>query len=436
MPGDDDVVNVVPLARGAGWRGELTHGERGPHPTVSNAILIMGNDDRLAGLLAYDEFGHRVVITRTPPRAFEGARDPPGPYPRPSNEADITLVQGYLQRAYSLRVSMQVARQAAETSAELERYHPVTAWLDRLAWDGTPRIATWLHAAFGVPTDAYHEAVGTKFLCAAVRRVRTPGTKFDHVLVLEGDQGKGKSRACEALFSTRWFKDDLSHDLSDKDAQQGMAGRWGIELAELQVLVRSTHQAAKSFISRTVDNFRPSYGRNFVDRPRQCVFIGTTNEKDWLTDTTGNRRYWPISCAKADVDWIEANREQLWAEAVEMETWDTPLWLEDDLVRQTAEVSQESRMAEDVWRQPIAGFVALLVEVTMSDILHLGLTLPRDRQNRASEMRVAAILRSMGWFRHDFRRDGRKQRAWFKPGALLPGTERRVPELPTQDGTD
>ena len=421
--------------RSGAWLGEITRGERGPHPTVSNTMLVLGNDDKLAGLLAYDEFAHQVVITREPPRPYEGANGIPGPYPRALTDSDVTMLQGFVQRAYSMRISSQVARQAAEATAELNRFHPVRDWLNGLEWDKKPRLETWLHTAFGVPLDSYHSAVAVKVLCAAVRRVRSPGTKFDHVLVLEGDQGKGKSRACETLFGARWFKDDLSHDLGDKDAQQGMAGRWGIELAELQVLVRSTSQAAKSFISRQVDHFRPSYGRSFVERPRQCIFIGTTNEKDWLTDTTGNRRYWPIVCTRCDVDWIHDNREQLWAEAAVFEEDDLPLWLEDEAVRKDAEVSQESRMAEDVWHRPIATYVQLMTETTSVEILHTCLVLPRDRQNRASEMRVAAILRALGWLRHDFRRDGRKTRAWFAPGASLPGTGRFVPALAAGDGT-
>ena len=429
-------VKTFPRTRGMAWLGELTRGDKGPHATVSNTIIVLCNDDKLAGLLAYDDFAHAVVTTREPPRAFSGAAQIPGPYPRAATDSDLTMIQGYVQRTYDMRISQPVAQQAAAAAAEMRRMHPVREWLAGLRWDGEHRLETWLSVAFGTPADEYHKAVGTKMLCAAVRRVRRPGVKFDHVPVFEGDQGKGKSRACEALFSTPWFKDDLSHDLGDKDAQQGMAGRWGVELAELQVLVRSTSQAAKSFFSRRVDHFRPSYGRSFVERPRQCIFIGTTNETDYLTDATGNRRYWPIRCTKVDVEWIEENREQLWAEAAALEMGGISIWLDDDTIRVSAEAAQETRMAEDVWGLAVQNYASTRQEIAIPGVLHDGLGLPRDKQNRGAEMRVAGILKGLGWMPYDFREGSKKVRRWFPPGALLPGSrpERRVPSLPEPPG--
>ncbi|MCQ8279882.1 virulence-associated E family protein [Acetobacteraceae bacterium KSS8] len=425
--------NVHPLRpRGMAWLGELSRGEKGPHATVSNTLIVLGNDPELAGLLAYDEFAHSVIISRKPPIPFSGSITAPGPYPRPCNDSDITLIQGYIQRTYDMRISQPVAQQACATAAEMNRVHPVRQYLAGLKWDGLPRLDNWLSVAFGAPEDAYHETIGIKFLVAGIRRIRQPGCKFDHVLVLEGTQGRGKSRSAQALFSPLWFKDDLSHDLGDKDAQQGMAGRWGVELAELQVLVRSTSQAAKSFFSRQVDHFRPSYGRSFVERPRQCIFIGTTNETDYLSDSTGNRRYWPVRCSIADVEWIEQNRDQLWAEAAVREAQGVSLWLDDDAVRQTAETAQESRVAEDTWTQKVEKFLEGKTGVTTADILFTGVGLAVDKMTRASEMRVAAIAKTLGWHKHDYRGDdGKKTRGWFPPGAWLPKTTppRQVPPL-------
>jgi predicted P-loop ATPase len=422
------MTNVTHLRNPNAWMADLTRSEKGGlHATVSNGLILIGNDPALSGLLAYNEFSHQIVVTRAPPTQFAGAAAAPGPYPRPITDSDVTLVQAYLQRAHDLRLSQQSAQQACQTAAEQVRTHPVREWLGRLKWDGIERLGTWLCRAFGAPETDYHADVGTKMLVAAVRRIRHPGCKFDHVPVLEGSQGAGKSRACRLLYGAAWFKDDLAHNLGDKDAQQGLAGAWGIELAELQVLVRSTNQAAKAFFSRQVDHFRPSYGRTFLERPRQCVFIGTTNETDYLTDATGNRRYWPIRCEFVDLSWITENREQLWAEAADLEAGGYPIWLDDDLVQTAAAEVQSSRTAEDVWAQAVVTYTRLRAEVTTADILHDGLGLPRDRQNRGSEMRVAAILRMLGWQRHDFRRGGRKQRSWFAPGAALPGTGRFVP---------
>ena len=380
-------------SRGMAWLGQITRGEKGPHATVSNAVLVLGCDHDLAGTVAYDDFAHRIVIIRAPPLAFVGSAALPGPYPRPITDTDVTLIQGYIQRTYDMRISQQIALQAVIADAELHQIHPVREWLDKLVWDGVPRLETWLHVAFGAPKDSYHEAVGIKTLVAAVRRVRQPGAKFDHVMVLEGKQGRGKSRACAALFGQDWFTDNLSHDLSNKDAQQGMAGKWGLELAELNVLVRSTSQAAKAFFSRQVDYYRPPYGKAFVERPRQCIFIGTTNDADYLTDATGNRRYWPVACERAEVAWIAEVRDQLWAEAAKIEAEGETLWLETEHLQRRATSQQASRLAEDVWTVNVRDWIsrAFKKQVRIANVLHHALGLPAAQQGRAAEMRVAAI---------------------------------------------
>lgn len=435
MPDDMGRIMTFP-GTGQAWMGQITRGENGPHATIANTVLVLGCDSALAGTVAYDEFAHRIVMMKAPPLAFVGAAATPGPYPRAVGDTDITLIQGYIQRTYSMRISQQVAQQGVVADAEGHRVHPVREWLERLVWDGKPRLATWLHFAFGAGKDAYHEAVGTKMLCAAVRRVRQPGCKFDHVVVLEGRQGRGKSRACAALFGMEWFTDNLSHDLAHKDAQQGMAGKWGLELAELNVLVRSTSQAAKAFFSRQVDYFRPPYGKSFVERPRQCVFVGTTNDADYLTDATGNRRYWPVYCEKAEVAWIAEVRDQLWAEAAQIEAEGEPLWLDDETLQTRATVKQDSRVAEDVWTADVRRYLKDNPRsVRVPAILHHALGLPRAQQNRSAEMRVAGILRADGWARHKHRAedDGKPTVSWFAPGEVLPGKGIAVPTVDTSE---
>lgn len=434
----DDFGKIAMFRRpGNAWMGELQRGENGPYATVANTVLILGCDEEIAGTVAYDEFAHRVVITKPPPVPFIGAVQAAGPYPRSVADTDVTLLQGYVQRTYAMRISQAIAQQAVLTAAEIHRVHPVREWLEGLRWDGVRRVDNWLCHAFGTPQNAYHRAVGAKVLAAAVRRVRQPGCKFDHVMVLEGKQGRGKSRACAALFGQDWFTDNLSHDLASKDAQQGMAGKWGIELAELNVLVRSTSQAAKAFFSRQVDYYRPPYGKSFVERPRQSVFIGTTNDADYLTDSTGNRRYWPVFCEKAEVAWISENREQLWAEAAEIEAEGEPLWLEDEALQRKALHQQSSRQAEDVWTNAIRRWLVdeNKSEVKVSDLLHYALGLQRAQQTRAAEMRVAAIIRADGWLRHKHRGlDGKPTVGWFAPGTELPGRPGvKVPAIEAED---
>lgn len=394
-------VTELPSRSGMRWMGELDRNDKGGvGGTVANAMLILGNDPDLRGLLAYDEFSHTHLTTREPPRSYHGGQRAKGPFPRPTDESDLTLIQGHMQRAYGMKVSMQVAQQACTAMSTLTRQHQVCDWLDGLVWDGDPRLETWISMAFGTPKDDYHAAVGTKFLVAAVRRVRNPGCKFDNVPVFSGAQGLGKSRLLRELFSPPWFKDDLNPDLGHKDAAQGLSGAWCIELAELQSLIRSSREDAKAFISRQQDKFRPSYGRFEVTRLRQCVFAGTTNELEYLSDTTGNRRYWPVQCQGAAVDWIREVREQLWAEAAWREANDdVPLWLDEDAVRDAAVQKQAEAMSEDTWEAPITRWIEQQgkSELLMSDILYLGLGLGNDKQTRAVQMRAAAVMRGIGW---------------------------------------
>ena len=160
----------------------------------------------------------------------------------------------------------------------------------------------------------------TLTLIAAVRRVRTPGCKFDELLVLESPQGLLKSSALRVLsVEESWFSDDLPLNSDGKRAIESLAGRWIVEAAELNGLRRSDIEHLKSFLSRQVDRARMSYDRLVTAAPRQCVFIGTTNSTTYLRDGTGNRRFWPVRVGRFDIEALRRDRDQLWAEAAARE---------------------------------------------------------------------------------------------------------------------
>lgn len=366
-------------------------------PTLANAMLILALDPKLAGRLGYDEFREQAYLMAAPPPANPDDETAPGPYPRAWARADVANIAAYVQRVYCPKMRREVVEDAMEAEAARNRFHPVRDYLAGLTWDGVPRIDTWLCTAFGAPGNPYTLSIGAKMLIAAVRRVRQPGVKFDHVPVAQGGQGLGKSTAFGALFGQDWFSDDLPDDLSDKDAAMALRGVWALEMAELTQLLASEAEAVKAFITRAVDRYRPPYGRQIIEVPRQVVLVGTTNAEEWLRDATGNRRFWPFDCTKADVSWVRENRDQLWAEAARREESGEPHWLDDQDALDEAKASQDDRMVEDPWLRPLSRYIEGLSRTTAPELLTNAIEMPKPQQNRAAQMRVSAILTRLGW---------------------------------------
>lgn len=395
------------------WRDRLQLTGNGVvRKNLFNACLMIREAPELRGRIAYDEFAMRTVVVAPLPWDEDSGID----YPRPWTNHDDNACTLFAQAApQDIDTSRDIIQQAVETVAYEARFHPVRQYLAGLKWDGVPRVDTWMTYYLGADLTPYSQAVGKCTLVAAVARIMLPGCKADHVPILEGDQGIGKSQAVSIL-GGEWFTDELA-DFGSKDAAMQMRGKWLIELGELDQLIRADPGRTKAWISRQVDRFRPPYGARLVDAPRECVFIGTTNPRaeGYLKDETGNRRFWPVRCGAIDHDALRRDRDQLWAEARVMFEHGEKWWLDDPDLIADAATEQRAREEEDVWMTSIAAWLAdqARSEFRTADILGEAVNLkPADRTSGHAR-RVARIMTQLG-YRQVNSRGGIGGRRWVR----------------------
>ena len=423
----DDVIDLASRKKpeDAAWQGRLQRSATGSFlATTANVMTILAHDPALAGITGYDEFRGDHVIHRAPPPGQPNDAPAPGPYPRIWGDVDEILVLIHIQREYAPKVSLSSVQQAMQSAAETARYHPVREWFDTLVWDGKPRIDTWLSACFDADDSPFTRAIAARTIIAAVRRIRQPGCKFDTMLILEGAQNIGKSTTIRAMVpNPGWFSDTIPPDIGGKEAMQSLSGVWIIEFAEIEHLLRAETETIKAFLSRQTDRYRPPYGRRYIDQPRQCILIGTTNSTEYLRDETGNRRIWPVRCKTADPRWMVINRDQLWAEAAVRERAGEPLWLDDDALIAAATIAQADRLAGDAWEDPIRDYVLGMRTVRTVQILENALGFSKDKIQKTHEMRVGKILHGLRWVRA-VQRDGQVvNRIWRKEDRVATQSE-------------
>jgi predicted P-loop ATPase len=306
----------------------------------------------------------------------------------------------------------------------LENSHdPVREYFDLLQWDGARRLATWLTTYMGVEDNELHRHIGIIILVALVRRVRSPGCKFDTIPVFEGPEGKGKSTILRALAgSDENFTDQTILGRDDRTQQELMRGKLVVEIPDLSGLKRAEVEHVKAFASRTFERARPAYGRCVLEQPRRCIIFGTTNETNYLQSRTGNRRFWPVLTGKIDISSFERDREQLLAEAAELEAEGYSVILPEELWPAAGE-AQEARMIEEPWFDKLAAVTGGVFEgkdgpeerITTTELLAL-LEIPTERQSDHHTKRLRHVMRSLGWRGPDRLRFGSGRNAPFKRG--------------------
>jgi predicted P-loop ATPase len=370
-----------------------------PKPLLANAIAAFRFAPEWKGVISYNAFALMTTVTKPPPWEIGSNSF----IERTWSPRDDVLATEWLQRA-GISIGLDTTQQAVETVARDHEFHPVRNYLEEADWDEKPRIGRWLTTYLGAEDTPYASAIGRSFLISAVARIMRPGCKCDHVLIFEGPQGIGKSRAARVL-TDPWFSDELA-ELGSKDASMQTRAIWLIELAELDSIRGAEASRVKAFISRTTDRFRPPYGRRVIEAPRQCVFIGTTNAESYLKDETGARRFWPVRLGKVDLEALARDRDQLWAEAMLNFKTGQPWWLVDEKLLVSARDEQQDRYSGDPWDDVIAKYVNGRAEVSVAEILQNALRIPKVKWTQGDQNRIARSLRSSGFQRHQVRLEG------------------------------
>jgi predicted P-loop ATPase len=377
-----------------------------PLPVLANALIAI--EAMMPQAFAYDEM-LRAPMLMTQLKPEDNFK------PRPVRDVDVGIVQEKLQHLALKRISKDTVHQAVDMRAHARAFHPVRHYLDALSWDGNTRLSKLLPVYFGTMANDYTTKIGTMFMISMVARIFNPGSKVDHMLVLEGPQGTLKSTACSAL-GGEWFSDNLPEVGSAKDVAQHLNGKWLIEVAEMHAMNRAEAAQLKAFITRTTERYRPSYGRKEVIEPRQCVFIGTTNKDTYLRDETGGRRFWPVKVGNIDIEALTRDRDQLFAEAAMMYRRKVMWWPDKDFEREHIMPEQAARYEADAWEEKIATHLETMSRVTVSEVAHDALGFQTARIGTADQRRITAALERLNWRREraDGKTDWQGKRWWIK----------------------
>lgn len=280
--------------------------------SLKNIFHKILEDENLKGMFSYDDFRKNICKLKNPPWCNENDD-------KWVVDDDITEMEYYVQVNHEREANTSMIAKIFLLLGKRNRVHPLKDYLNALKWDGVSRMDTWLVDVCGCPDNAYTREAGSVFLLGAISRIYEAGCQFDYMLILEGEQGIGKSTLFRILGGEFYVDTSMGESENKKELVDICQGGWIVEIADMAGFKKSAVESIKRFISCLKDKVRLSYARRSQEYPRQSVFVGTHNpsgDNQYLKDDTGNRRFYPVECSKADVDLMAEIRDQLWAEAL------------------------------------------------------------------------------------------------------------------------
>ena len=288
--------------------------------------------------------------------------------------------------------------------------NPLLNILEKLEWDGKPRVEQFLHDVMKADDTDYIRECSRLIFAGGIHRAYEPGCKFDDMIVLIGDQSAGKSTIVRWLnMDDNFFREIKT--ISGKEGIEAIRGVWIGEVAELMAMTRVKEaEAVKAYITSQEDSYRPPYAKHVQTIPRRCMFIGTTNNPQFLTDKTGNRRFYPVKCKSTayklydNEDAVRDYIKQAWAEAVHLYKEDRLQPFARKEVLEAIRAAQEAAM-EDDWR--IGAIEQYLTDykkktgdtVSVIELWHYALNEPDEsKPTRKDSIEITQILANIpGW---------------------------------------
>lgn len=388
------------------YRSRLIGDENGKiKPRLNhNFLWMLRGHPSTRGLFAWNEMATDVFVMARPPwDKTDGLWRA-----RPLLEADIYASMTWLECEGLLPRKTDV-RDAIKNIAGFTRYNPVKDYLQRLRWDGCPRLqgGAWesdtvppLSTEYlGSPPDAIFGTFVMKWHIAAVARVFQPGVKADAMVIFESPQGRFKStylRKMATIDGHEYFADSLG-DITNANSIMLLQGTWIVEVAELSGFDRKEVNAIKAWLSRTTDRYVPKYEGQPREVPRNYIVAGTHNPSGhgYLKDPTGARRFWPVPITSVDLDRVERDRDQIWAEAVTLVRAGVRWWLSPEEERAADDLTWDRRI-EDPWGAKIEETVKGLQSVTLGAVI-AALGVPVAQQSELTTKRISEHLKSAGY---------------------------------------